>query len=144
MMVFAAPVAAAAVAKGAAKAAKKVWSIKPVRILIIVLIAWLFLRRPVKKFFKKIREKKFDKAEHKDVNQLAQSYRAASNPSGISWMIDFDGTDEDAIEILARQTKGSLEEVASAYRQKFDEALTDRLRKELDSDDFQKWRDIVT
>tara|TARA_Y100000589_G_C27147351_1_gene627426 strand:+ start:766 stop:1176 length:411 start_codon:yes stop_codon:yes gene_type:complete len=132
------------VLKSAAKGAKKVLTNKYVLIIIAVLGSWFILRGGIKRMIRKWRERKFNKNESKDVNQIAQGYRSAANPSGVSWMIDFDGTDDEAIEKLAYQTKGSLDEVAQAYRQKFDEALTDRLRKELDVSEFQNWRNIVT
>ena len=127
-----------------ATGAKKVFSNKYVIIAIIAIISLWLIRGGVKKLIRSWREKQFDKNEAKDVNQIAQQYRAASNPSGSNWMIDWDGTDEDAIELLAHQTKGHLESVARVYKQKFDETLTDRMRKELDTDDFQNWHNIVT
>lgn len=106
-------------------------------ILVVVIVGY-------KKFRKNRNQAKFDKNETKDVNQIALQYRTASNPSGIEFLIDTDGTDEDAIEKLAFQTKGVLDEVASAYKLKFDETLSDRMSKELDSDELQNWRNIVT
>jgi len=125
--------------------AKKVLSNKYV-IMTIVLIAVIFIARGgIKKFIQARNEKKFDKNETKDTNQLALQYRTASNPSGNNWMIDWDGTDEDAIEKLAYQTKGELNEVAAAYKLKFDgETLSDRMSKELDSKELQNWRNIVS
>jgi hypothetical protein len=128
----------------ASTGAKKVLGNKYIVIGIIVLIILFFLKGRIKKMIKNYNEKQFDKNETTDVNQLAQQYRSASNPSGSSWMIDFDGTDEDAIEKLAFQTKGHFTNVASAYKQKFDETLTDRVRAELDSDEFKNWHNIIT
>ena len=123
--------------------AKKVLSNKYV-IMTIVLIAVIFLARGgIKKFIKARNENKFNKNETKDANQLALQYRTASNPSGNSWMIDFDGTDEDSIEKLAYQTKGILKNVADAYKLKFEETLSDRMSKELDGKELQNWRNIV-
>ena len=101
------------------------------------------LKGGITKLIRAYKEKQFDKNEAKDYNQLAQQYRAAANPSGSDWMIDWDGTDEEAIERLGYQTKGHLASVAAVYKQKFHETLTDRLRKELDTDEFQNWRNIV-
>lgn len=126
-----------------ATGAKKVFSNKYVLIVIAILVGYLFFRKKFRNYFKKKREAEFDRNEHKDVNQLAQQYRSASNPSGVSWMIDFDGTDEEAIERLAYQTKGVFSSVADAYKLKFDETLTDRMRNELSSDDLQNWRNII-
>lgn len=127
-----------------AAGAKKVFTNKYVIIAIIAIISLWLIKGGISKTIRYFKEKNFDKNEAKDVNQIAQQYRAASNPSGSSWMIDWDGTDEDAIELLAHQTKGHLESVARVYKQKFDETLTDRMRKELDTDDFQNWHNIVT
>ena len=127
------------IAKGA-----KVLSNKKVITTIIVILVLILLRGTIRKIIRKIRQNRFDKNEGKDVNQLAQQYRAASNPSGISWMIDMDGTDEKDMEILGHQTKGKLQAVADAYKLKFNESLSDRIRKELSPDDFHNWRNIVT
>lgn len=127
-----------------ATGAKKIFTNKYVVIAIIIVVVIFLAKGGIKKISKKIKEKKFDRDETKDVNQLAQQYRSASNPSGNNWMINWDGTDEDAIERLAYQTKGVLTQVADAYKLKFDETLTDRLRKELDADELQNWRNIVT
>ena len=132
------------VAKKIAVGAKKVLSNKYVLITIAVVVGFFFFRGKIKSFFKKRREVEFDRNETKDVNLLAQQYRSAANPSGVSWMIDMDGTTEGAIDRLAYQTKGSLTQVADAYKLKFDETLTDRMRKELDAEELQNWRNIVT
>jgi len=136
--------AIALAANGALKATKAVLSNKFVQLGIVVFALIVIIKGGVKKWQANRREKRFNRNEGKDVNQLAQRYRAASNPSGFEAMIDFDGTDEEALKLLARDTKGRLPDVAAAYRLKFNEALTDRLRKELDADDFQNWHDIAT
>ena len=123
--------------------AKKIVTNKYVVIAVVIGISIIILRGRIKRLIKKIRENQFDKNETKDVNQIAQQIRAASNPSGFNWMIDWDGTDEDTLTILAHQTKGAFKEVADAYRLKFAETLTDRIRKELDAKDYQNWINIV-
>jgi hypothetical protein len=111
----------------------------------IVIIALVFiLKGGIQKAVRYFRERRFDKNETKDTNQLAQQYRSAANPSGLSWMIDFDGTDEKQIERLAYQSKGNFKPIADSYRQKFNETLSDRMRKELGADDFQSWHNIIT
>lgn len=132
------------IAKGVAIGAKKVLSNKYVMIALVILVLLFFFRGRIRKMIRRRNEKKFDKNETQDVNQIAQQYRSASNPSGVSWMIDFDGTDEEAIDKLAYQSKNNFNAIASAYRQKFDETLTDRMRAELDTDDFQSWHNIIT
>lgn len=123
--------------------AKKVLSNKYVLIAIAVVVGYLFMRGKIKAFFKKRREAEFDKDEHKDANQIAQQYRSAANPSGVKWMIDLDGTNEEAIDRLAYQTKGTAKQVFDAYKLKFDETLTDRMRRELNAEDLQSWRNII-
>ncbi len=127
-----------------AQGAKTIFSNRIVLIVLAGLLAYLFLKKRIKKVVRKISENQFDKNETQNPNILAQQYRSAANPSGNKWMIDWDGTDEDAIDRLAYQTRGRLESVTDAYSQKFDETLTDRMRTELDNDDFQNWRNIVT
>lgn len=122
---------------------KKALTNKYVMLVAISIVAFLFFKSSIKRIIEKIKEGKFDKNETKNANQLAQQYRSAANPSGIKWMIDTDGTDEKAVERLAYQTKEHLEPVATAYKQKFHETLTDRMRKELDANDFQDWKNIV-
>ncbi len=125
------------------KTTKKVLKNKYVMTAIISIVAFFFLKGTVKKLIRKYRESRFDKNETNDVNQIAQQYRAAANPSGISWLIETDGTDEAAVERLGYQTKDKMESVATAYKQKFDETLTDRMRKELNPDEFQDWKNII-
>ena len=134
------PIAVASIAKGATS----ILSNKKVQIAILIIIAYMILKKKIGKVIWKYRQNKFDKNEGDIVNQLAQQYRAAANPSGIAWMIDLDGTNEGEIEKLGYQTKGKLQQIANAYRLKFEESLTDRMRKELSAKDFQNWRNIVT
>ncbi|NQY09821.1 MAG: hypothetical protein HRT71_09950 [Flavobacteriales bacterium] len=122
---------------------KKVFSNKYVLLTIAALFVLFLTRNKIKKIFIKRNEDKFDKEETEDFNQIAQQYRSASNPSGIEFLIDADGTDEEAIERLAYQTKGNFQQIADGYNMKFDETLTDRMRKELDSDEFQQWYNII-
>lgn len=127
-----------------ASGAKKLLKKKPFWVVVALIIAFVFIRKMVKKISRNIKEKQFDNEEHKDFNMLVQQYRAAMNPSGYEWMISWDGTDEDAIKRLGYQTKGYLKEISELYRQKFGEALTDALRRELEADEFQEWYNIVT
>ncbi|MCB0396836.1 MAG: hypothetical protein KDD36_09295 [Flavobacteriales bacterium] len=125
-------------------AIKKFFSNKVVLTVIALVVLIFLFKKKIGKAIQSVRSKKFDKQEYKDVNLLAQQYREAVNPSGFDALINYDGTDEQAIETLARQTKGSLREISDAYRLKYNEGLSDRLRRELSSEDFQRWKDIVT
>ena len=127
----------------ATQTAKKVVTNKYVIGIIVLVVVLLFSKKKIAALIQSYKEKKFDKNETKAANQLAQQYRSASNPSGISWMIDMDGTDEEQIDRLAYQSKGRFKPIADAYQLKFGETLTDRMRKELDSEELQNWRNII-
>ncbi len=127
-----------------ANGAKNILSNRKVQIAILVIILYWVFKKKIAKAIHRYRQNKFDKNEGDSINQLAQQYRAAANRSGISWLIDLDGTNTKEIEILAHQTKGRLQQVANAYKLKFEESLTDRMRKELSASDFQNWWNIVT
>ncbi len=127
----------------AAQSAKSFFSNRKVQLVLIGIVLYFIFKKKIRKLLHTLRQQKFNKNEARDVNQLAQQYRSAANPSGISWMINVDGTKEEEIERLGYQTKGQLQQVADAYRLKFEESLTDRLRKELSSREFQNWKNIV-
>ena len=127
----------------AGQTAKNVVSHKAFYIPVIILVLLLLSKKTVKAAIKQYKEKKFDKNETEDVNQIAQQYRSVSNPSGINFLIDADGSDEEGFKILAHRTKGNFKQVAEAYKLKFDETLTDRVRSELDSEDYQNWLNII-
>lgn len=110
-------------------------------IVIVVLVVAYYTSRSAMRNAKK---KRFDKMPENDVVRLAQEYRLAMNPSGISWMKSFDGTDEEAIMNLAARTKGQLDEVQASYKVKFNTTLTDDLRDELSSDLYNRWFDKAT
>lgn len=131
-------------AKGIGKMTKGLLGNKYVMLAIILVIILFFFKGKLKRVIQKIRENKFDKNETDDANLIAQQYRAAANPSGISWMIDIDGTSEEAVERLAYQTKGKLDKVTNAYRQKFGETLSDRMRKELSAKEYSNWQNIIS
>lgn len=127
----------------AAASAKSLFSNRKVQIAILIIIAYFIFKKKISALLHRMRQRKFDKNEARDVNQLAQQYRSAANPSGLSWMINMDGTNEKEIEHLGYQSKNQLQPIADAYRLKFEESLSDRLRKELSPEDFQNWRNIV-
>ena len=127
----------------AAKTTTNFFSNRKVQIVLLILVLLFIFKKKIRLWLKKRRQDKFDQNEARDVNQLAQQYRSAANPSGIAWMINADGTDEDEIERLGYQSKGILQPIANAYKLKFEESLSDRLRKELSPKEFQQWRNIV-
>jgi len=111
---------------------------------VIVIVALIALYYGAKAVARNIKKAEFDKNPADDPVRLAQEYRLAINPSGMSWLKAVDGTDEESIMTLARSTKGQLDEVQKMYKNKFGTTLTDDLRDELSSDEYQKWFDIVT
>ena len=58
-------------------------------------------------------------------------------------MIDYDGTDEEQFERLARRIKSEqiIKEVSDAYSLKYDETLQERAAKELDFIEAARLRD---
>ncbi|MFC5047681.1 hypothetical protein ACFSTE_05895 [Aquimarina hainanensis] len=129
-----------------AKAAQTTTSIlsnRKVQIAILLIILYLIFRAKIKRWIYLYKQRKFNKDEALNPNQLAQQYRAAANPSGISWLINADGTNERQIENLAYQSKNNFQPIANAYNLKFEESLTDRLRKELSPKEYQDWHNIV-
>jgi pyruvate-formate lyase-activating enzyme len=127
----------------AAQSTKSFFSNRKVQIVLLVIVLYFIFKKKIKRLIHNIKQRRFDKNEAQDVNQIAQQYRSAANPSGISWMINADGTDEREIERLGYQSKGKLQPIADAYRLKFEQSLSDRLRKELSPKEFQDWRNIV-
>ncbi len=123
---------------------RKILMNRKVQFAILLLILYWVFKKKIASAIHRYRQNKFDKNEGDIINQLAHQYRAAVNRSGIKWMINFDGTSTTEINALAHQTKGKLQQIANAYKLKFDESLSDRMRKELSASDFQNWWNIVT
>lgn len=113
----------------------KSWSIKIGTSVIVSVIAYVVVQALVKN----TRRGKVDNNPDDPVSYLVQRYRQAMNPSGISWLIGADGTDETEIFDLGVATKGRLKEVQLAYKAKYNTTLTDALSKELDPEEYQKW-----
>ncbi len=127
----------------AVKGTGSFFSNRKVQIAILLIVLYFIFKKKIKQFLDNRRLQQFQKDEGSIINQLAQQYRAAINPSGIEWMRNFDGTRTQAIERLAYQTKGRFQAVADAYQLKYKELLSDTLKSELSTDDFQKWFNIV-
>jgi len=75
-------------------------------------------------------------------NAMAQMYRQAMNPSGYSWMIDFDLTNVSSLYELASKTI-NFDRVATAYSLAYGSDLTTDLRKELNTSEFNKFMNIL-
>jgi hypothetical protein len=77
-----------------------------------------------------------------NANALATLYDKAINPSGISYLVTMDGTDENAIFELAAKT-GNYKDVADAYRIQYKRELTNDLKSELSGDDYRRYLSIL-
>lgn len=73
----------------------------------------------------------------------AMGLRSAINPSGVSWLMWSDGTNEKAIEQIASQIQ-NLDAVATAYRNLYGKELIKHLQGELDSDRFNAFLQTVS
>ena len=72
----------------------------------------------------------------------AMMLRSAMNPSGISWMKSFDGTNTPAIFDTAKGIK-SLDNVIVSYRKLYDDDLLRDLQNELSTTDYQKFLTLL-
>lgn len=73
----------------------------------------------------------------------AQLFRGFMNPSGVSWMRNFDGTKRSEILIEAKNV-ADLAAVQKFYREMFDGAdLLEDLRQELNAEDYTKFLNTV-
>ncbi len=73
----------------------------------------------------------------------AMALRSAMNPSGITWMRSFDGTNTKVIFDIVKQIK-KLDDVGSAYRKLYDDDLLKDLQNELSATDYQKFLTMVS
>lgn len=110
-------------------------NVKIAQYFIIGLVAFIILRR----WLRKIQEDQAYKNTSNDPNTaLAIQVRQACNPSGIDWMVEFDGTWSNDLMIVADQIS-SLDKVAAAYNTLYNESMFKRLEKELNATEFQEW-----
>ena len=80
--------------------------------------------------------------ERAEVRQ-AMGLRSAMNPSGISWLMWSDGTNEDAIAQIASQIQ-DLDTVATAYRNLYSDDLLKDLQSELSTTLFNSFLQTVS
>lgn len=79
-----------------------------------------------------------DGADKSPATRQAMGLRSAMNPSGMSWLMWTDGTNEDAIDELASQIV-DLNAVSVAYRRLYNSELTQDLQKELSTNHFNEF-----
>lgn len=77
-----------------------------------------------------------------NANALATLYKQALNPSGYGPLIELDGTNEELIYQVAAKT-GNFRDVWEAYKKQYNRDLTDDLQKELSSDEYAKFLQIL-
>lgn len=137
--------AVAIAAQGALKTVRNVLTDKRVIYVILGIILYFILKKTFLKAIRAYKEKQFDKNSFASPNKIALNLHSAANPSGQSWIIDYDGTDEDAFLTSGQRMKDLRlqREVSEAYQLKFDETLEDRANKELDGDDLRTWEGLI-
>jgi len=77
--------------------------------------------------------------------QLASRIRTAVNPSGVSWLINTDFTDNASLFNIANEINiaKNFNEVAKSYKKMYGESLEERLRTEFNSIEYSKFFDIT-
>jgi hypothetical protein len=98
---------------------------------------FLVVRKLVKSARKNRKQKLFS-----EEGQQALLIHSAINPSGISWLKWTDGTNEEAIFEVARQIT-KFKKVAQEYKILYNRALVSELEKELSTEEYAKFMDIV-
>ena len=81
-------------------------------------------------------------ADQRPEVRQAMGLRSAMNPSGISWLMWSDGTNEDAIAQIAAQMQ-SLDAVAAAYRTIYGKELIRDLQNELNTTQFNAFLQTI-
>lgn len=119
----------------------------PVRVLIggaVVGVGSYLLYRTIRKIItnqqQKNTEKKLD--DSPEVRQ-ASVLRNAMNPSGYSWMMSFDKTNEEKIYETAKEIT-KLDDVMAAYKKLYDSDLLEDLQSELDTEEYQKFLTLIS
>lgn len=100
-------------------------------------VSFLVAKKVIKNIRKKRTERKFT-----EESQQALLLRSAMNPSGASWLIWMDGTKEEAIFNIAAQIT-NFKKVQQDYQNLYNRSLIKDLQKELDTDDYTKFMNII-
>lgn len=111
-------------------------------IVIALAIGYFVFLKPYLEKQKAIDNSDIDNKKTGKAKIYANELRAAFNPSGNNWMIDFDNTNEGAAYLVAakiRRDKVKFADVAAAYYAAYNDDLTKRLQKELDSVELTKF-----
>lgn len=110
-----------------------------VRFLVII-VAYFLLRSIVKRAAKKAAQ---EQVAAGDTNSLiAVEMRQAMNPSGTTWLMDFDGTETEALFNAARKAT-NFSAVSSAYASLYDSDLITDIQNELSVADFAQFQALI-
>ncbi len=74
---------------------------------------------------------------------LATLYKQALNPSGYGFLIEMDGTSEELVYTTAAYRPQNYSQVWEKYKLQYSRNLTDDLQKELSSDEYAKFLQIL-
>lgn len=122
------------------------WLDNPKRVLVgglVVGIGGFLTYKLVRKIITNNRKKNTSLQADNDLEvQQAMLLRNAMNPSGISWMMSFDTTNNDAIVALAKKIT-NFDKVATSYRKLYDSDLTVDLQSELTTDEYKKFLTLI-
>jgi hypothetical protein len=83
------------------------------------------------------------KADDSPEVRQAMALRSAMNPSGVSWMRNFDTTNDSSILDTAK-TITKLDSVVGAYKNLYQNNMLDDLQSELTTSDYQKFLNIIS
>jgi hypothetical protein len=123
------------------------WLDNPKRVLVgglVIGIGGFLLYKFGRKFVTNLRKKNVDLQADKNLEvQQAMLLRNAMNPSGISWMMWMDGTNNDMIYSTAKKIT-DYDKVAIAYRKLYDSGLVADLQSELTTEEYQKFLTLIS
>jgi len=110
-------------------------NIKIAQYFIIGLVVWFIVTGQLRK---SRQASQYQQAGTDPNTAFAIQVRQACNPSGITMLVDMDGTWENDLMLVADQI-GNVDEVNKAYVNLYNENMYERLEKELNSTKFQEW-----
>lgn len=102
---------------------------------VIGIVIYLIVSKEIRKYFT---ANQYGKAGNDPITNQAIAIRQACNPSGITWMIDFDTTSLSDLMSVADQIS-AIDKVGDAYRNLYNENMFERLEKELNNEDLNEW-----
>ncbi len=110
-----------------------------VRFLVIV-TAYFLLRGIIRRNAQLAQQDQVIKGD--DISLLAVQIRQALNPSGITWIMDVDGTDEPLLYDAAKKIT-DLSKVSTAYKNLYNSDLITDLQNELDNTQLVQFQNFI-